>query len=46
MQIFVPIARDNAGGTANGYQLMNHSHAEKGLKRNKNVTLILSKTPH
>ena len=42
MQIFDPIARGNASGTANGCQMMNCSHIEKDLNKNEHLNLHLN----
>lgn len=36
----------NTTDSADGSQLMSHSHAEKELKANENTNLILNKTSH
>ena len=41
-----PTACGNTADSTDGSQLMSHPHAEKELKRNENVSLILNKTSH
>ena len=41
MQIFEPIAGDNAADTSNGCQMMSYSHVEKDPQRNEYLNLNL-----
>ena len=39
MQIFDPIARDNAANTTNDCQMMSYSNVEKDINRNEHINL-------